>query len=268
MADGRCRPIFDFGMFLEQGDNISAGSTFCVQKTGDEESDHENERRRKMKRPWQVTMVVVTIVLGTLLNAEAEPSRAAKKQHADTNNDGKVSVKEFKVEQEFTRAKRAEVDKAWEKKADKNDNGTVDPGERAIAARKKYLAERSEVDKAWEEKADKNDDGTVGKMELKQHRAKVMDKNGDGTVDKVERKAWWKKRRSKANTALEKKFDADGDGYINGDEAKTLLRAKLRRINASGKARVDSDIEEEFDANGDGYLSREEAKAMKEAMGE
>ena len=103
--------------------------------------------------------------------------------------------------------------------------------------------------------------------EYKTFRNTQMDKDGSGAVSKAERTSYWKMRKSRANTDREKQYDADGNGYLNGDEALAMLRDRLRVINTHGKAKVDGDLEREFDVNDDGIIDRDEAAAMKDAVG-
>jgi hypothetical protein len=65
---------------------------------------------------------------------------------------------------------------------------------------------------------------------------------------------------------MEKKYDADGDGWLTGDEAKEYMKDRLRLIHTNGRAKVDTDIEKEFDANGDGIIDRSEAQAIRDAL--
>ena len=120
----------------------------------------------------------------------------------------------------------------------------------------------------WEKKADTDGDGRVSAKELRTHHRTVMDKDGNGKIDVKERRMFWLKKKSKVNTAFEKKYDADSNGYISGNEAKEMLRDRLRVINTRGRAIVNSSLEREYDANGDGIIDKEEAKAIKDAVGE
>ena len=153
--------------------------------------------------------------------------------------------------------------------------GTFPVGRRTIlhASRHEASSETSRVwvdvrGTKWEKKADVDGDGKVSAKELRTHHRTVMDKDGNGKIDAKERRMFWLKKKSKVNTAYEKKYDADGDGYISGDEAKELLRDRLRVINTHGRAIVNTDLEREYDANGDGIIDKEEAKAIKDAIGD
>lgn len=186
--------------------------------------------------------------------------------HADQDSNGRISAKELKAERQFTQAKRAEVDTKWEVKADKNDDGSVSKGEYRHAKTQQYLKNEAEVDKKWEAKADDNSDGSVSRGELNSFHTTRMDKDGDGAVSKEEQKRYWQHKKARANTDREKGFDADGNGYISGDEARAMLQARLRVINTQGRAKVDNELEREFDGNGDGYIDRTEAILMRKAV--
>lgn len=227
----------------------------------------------KMTQTLRVSLAVVMTV-GTLTEvyagSRAKGATETKKihfKHADQNSNGKISPQELKEERAFVKKKRAEVDKKWEEKADKDDDGTLSKEEYRKAATHNYVKNRSEVDKKWEVKADADGSGAVSGKEYKTFRNTQMDRDGSGTVSKAERDRYWKRRKSRANTDREKQYDADGDGTLNGDEAKEMLRDRLRVINTHGRAKVDGDLEREFDANGDGIIDRGEAAEIKKAVG-
>jgi len=165
------------------------------------------------------------------------------------------------------RKKKAAVNTQWEAKADKNKDGYVGPKEARAARGRTYLKHKSDVNTKWETKADTNNDGKVDAAELRNHRFCVMDKNGDGKVDAKERGTFWAGKKAVVDTAYEEKYDADGNGLVSGDEAKEMLRDRLRVVNTHGKARVDTALEREYDANGDGVIDVEEAKAIRDALG-
>lgn len=228
-----------------------------------------------MKMTTTLTMSIAALMaMGMFTDVEAggkvRGAKSTKKihfNHADKNDNGKISPKELKDERAFVREKKAVVDKKWEAKADKNDDGTLSKEEYRKAATHNYLKNRSEVDKKWEAKADTDASGSVSGKEYKSFRNTQMDKDGSGSISKAERNSYWKMRKSRANTDREKKYDADGDGYLSGDEAREMLRDRLRVINTHGKAKVDGDVEREFDANDDGIIDRSEAATMKDAVG-
>jgi len=55
---------------------------------------------------------------------------------------------------------RAKVNSSWERKADRNNNGYVDPHE-ADKAKKDFIKNRAVVNSSWEQHADRNNDGYV-----------------------------------------------------------------------------------------------------------
>ena len=98
---------------------------------------------------------------------------------------------------------------------------------------------------------------------------KHADKNKDGVVDKKEwkmQKKWEHRQRSRVNNKFERKYDADGDGWLEPSEAKKLLEDKWQLIKTEGKAKVDCPIEAEYDINSNGIIDYEEAQAMKEDL--
>ncbi|MFC1592728.1 hypothetical protein ACFL4C_01800 [Candidatus Omnitrophota bacterium] len=104
---------------------------------------------------------------------------------------------------------------------------------------------------------------------------KHADRNKDGVVDKKEwktekkvehkqrREVSWRHSRAKVNTPLEAKYDSDGDGWLQPDEAKELMQAKYSLVKTHGKAKVDSALEEEYDENNDGVIDLDEAEELK-----
>ena len=160
---------------------------------------------------------------------------------------------------------KAKVNKPWEAKADKNKDGVVQPKEAQKA--KIQVKKKSVVNRPWEAKADTNGDGKVSAAEMRKHHFGVMDANGDGKIAQMERKLFWVHRRAKVDTALEKKYDINSNGLLEGDEAQELLKDRLRIISTEGRAKVDSVIEREYDANNDGVIDKEEAETIKDALG-
>lgn len=202
-----------------------------------------------------------------LAQAGGPATPAQKFKHADHNKDGKITPKEMHKEKQWEHKQKSRVDKPWEVKADKNKDGVVQPIEAHKATVGAYLDKKSDVNRPWEAKADKDGNGKVDAVELRAYHLVVLDKNSDGKVDAFERHEYWVQRKSKVNTEVEKQFDIDGDGWINGEEAKALLKAKLLVINTHGKAKVDTALEADYDANGDGLITPDEAQAVKDALG-
>lgn len=161
---------------------------------------------------------------------------------------------------------RAKVNTPREARADKNKDGHIDPAEAKFIKRDAYLRNRSDVDRPWEKDADKNDDGKVDAVELRAFHISKLDANGDGHVDPAERRLYWTKKWRVVDTAIEKKYDKDGDGFLDWTEAREMLKDRLVLIQTDGKAKVDTDIELEFDANGDGVIDKAEAPALRAAI--
>jgi len=216
-----------------------------------------------------ITCLALGILAGSTGEAFArpKPGQVARFKHADRNKDGKVTVRELKKEKQWERKKKSEVNTKWEAKADTNDDGVVQPGEAHKAKTIAYIKNKSDVNRKWEAKADTDKNGKVSAKELRAYHHAVMDKNGDGKIDKKERTAYWTQRKAKVNTEVEKKYDINSNGYIDGDEAKEMLRDRLRIINTHGRAKVNTDLEREYDANNDGVIDKEEAAAIKDALG-
>jgi len=95
---------------------------------------------------------------------------------------------------------------------------------------------------------------------------KLADRNHDGYVDRKEARLAWRHAHAKVNTALERKYDADENGYLGPAEARAMLRDRLRIIETHGKAIVNTDIERAYDADGDGILDRGEARRLRVDM--
>ena len=67
---------------------------------------------------------------------------------------------------------------------------------------------------------------------------------------------------------MEKKYDTNGDGWIDASEAKAMMKAILRLVWTNGKARVNTPVERQFDGDGNGIISPKEAQAIHEALKE
>ena len=159
-------------------------------------------------------------------------SKRAK--HADKNKDGVVTKKEWQKEKAWERTKKSEVNTRWEEKADTNDDGMV-------SQRERY---------EWKEKQEE-----------------LADINNDGVVDNKEKRLTWKYARSKVNTSLEKKYDTDGSGYLEPDEARVMLEDRYAVIQSNGKAVVNTPIEAEYDTDNNGIIDSDEAEELKDDLG-
>jgi Ca2+-binding EF-hand superfamily protein len=175
-------------------------------------------------------VVMLSLCLVGLVLANP-PTPEEKYKHADKNKDGVVDKKEMHMEKQWEQKQRSKVNTRWEKKADTNGDGIVDANEAS----------------AWE------------KLEKEQ-----LDLNNDGIIDAKEKRLYWQHSRAKVNTAIEKKYDANGDGWLEPAEAKEMLKDKQVLIKTHGKAKVDTALEAEYDTNGDGVIDAKEAEAMKQ----
>ncbi|MBU0506300.1 MAG: hypothetical protein ABII18_00575 [bacterium] len=83
---------------------------------------------------------------------------------ADKNNDGVVNPQEYKKA-----SHSGKIDTPAERRVDANHDGTIDKREVQYSEgkKRKYLKKKSQTDQPWEQKADKNNDGHVDKKEVK-----------------------------------------------------------------------------------------------------
>lgn len=175
--------------------------------------------------------VVAVAVSVACAQAQTKPvSQQKRLQHADRNDDGVVTPREMRAE------------KVWEHK------------------------QLSTVNQPWEKRADANGDGKVEPAEARIYRTQIIDINRDGTITVEERRGYYASWKRVVNTDAERKYDANGDGYLEWPEARKFLEDRLTIINSDGKAIVNTDIEREFDDNGDGVIDRNEAIELKEAL--
>jgi len=121
-------------------------------------------------------------------------SPSPKLRHADHNQNGVTTPKEIRAEK---KKDDRFVNKAWEKKADTNQDGIVDKKEMGQMKDKEPLN--------WKDKSDLNNDGTVddheaamwkGKHLLPPNWKKTLDLNNDGNVDEKEFRLFKEKQNS------------------------------------------------------------------------
>ncbi len=157
------------------------------------------------------------------------------------------------------------VNTSAEKQMDRNRDGWVQPKEAAAAKHHGYFRHRAEVNRPWESAADRDNDGYVDGAELRAYHLVQLDTNHDGRIGKAERISYWHHRWI-ANTELERKYDQNGDGYLEWPEAVEILKDKHALIMTRGRAKVNTDLELEFDTNDDGVIDRSEAPALLTAI--
>jgi hypothetical protein len=179
---------------------------------------------------------VVLLVLMFICTASVfarQPSKEARFEHADRNDDGTVDQKEMKMEKKWGNKQRSKVNAPWGEKADANKDGIVD----------------------------KN-----GAASWKSGQKERIDLNNDGVIDPKERGMSWKHSRIKVNKPIEAKYDADGNGWLEPEEVKQMLQDKHTIIKTKGKAKVDTEIEAQYDDNKDGVIDASEASDLKDDL--
>lgn len=181
-----------------------------------------------------IANITVLILIFFISGSLAQSSKALKVKHADKNKDGVIDRKELRMEKGWEQKQHSKVNTWWERRADTNNDGIVDNSE--LSAWKTLEKER-------------------------------IDLNSDGIIDAKERRLCWRHARSRVNTALENKYDTNGDGWLEPDEVKELLKDRYTLIKTSAQAKVDTEIEAEYDTNNDGIIDANEAKDLKEDLG-
>jgi len=149
--------------------------------------------------------------------------------------------------------------------ADRNRDGVVTPRE-VHKERQSQQRKASRVNTLWERLADKDGDGRVEPAEYRAHHLRVMDLDRNGQITVIERRGYWVGWKGIVNTDVERRYDANGDGYLEWVEAQALLQDRMRILATDGRAIVDTDIEREFDGNCDGVIDQTEAEAIREAL--
>lgn len=181
-------------------------------------------------------------------------------RHMDKNKDGVVDGKEKQYQERYEHQEKY-------RHMDRNKDGVVDTKEAGM----QKGAKDSDANSWWKKKADTNGDGKLDPAEAeswKRLEKEKIDINGDGVIDAKEKRSSWMHARSKVNTSIEKRYDADSDGWLDKEETRKMLQDRQRIIRTSGKAKVDSEIEKQYDTDNDGIISRSEAAALKEDLGE
>jgi len=145
-------------------------------------------------------------------------------------------------------------------RADRNKDGTVDARERH-----KAIGVRAKIDSKWERRADRDHDGYVEPVEAR--RAKhVLDRNDDGHISAAERTAFWSRHRVRVVHVYEEQYDSDGSGYIEGEELRDWLCARVAQVSETSTIQANSRQEKMFDTNNDGLLDNAEAQVVREEL--
>lgn len=211
---------------------------------------------------WLMAGLITTFSITSL----GEPPRAVRARHADRNHDGVVTAREVHKDKEWATKQRAVVNTPQEARADRDHDGIVEPGEAARARGVGYARNLSAVDRPWEKAVDLNHNGKVDASELRAFHLTHLDFNRDGIITPAEHRAYWLQNRAVVDTMLEKKYDANGDGYLNWIEAREMFKDRHIIIKTHGKAIVSNDMELTFDTNKDGMIDRDEAAKIQAAF--
>ena len=118
----------------------------------------------------------------------------------------------------------------------------------------------------WEKRADVNGNGRVEPAEVRIYRLQVIDINHDGSISVEERRGYYEGWKRIVRTEEERKYDANADGFLEWPEAREFFKERLTIINTEGKAIVNTDIEREFDENCDGMIDGSETAGIQEAL--
>lgn len=190
-----------------------------------------------MLRKIFVALIVVCFGLLLFQSDSFAVRKNAKFRHANKNKDSVVDKKEWRMENKWERRKKKQKTSGgntwWEKRADTNADGAVDSSE--LAAWKKIQKER-------------------------------IDLNGDGEISAKERRLCWRHAKNKVNTRTERRYDVNGNGWLETEEVKTMLRERHKQVKRKGKVKVDSTVEEEYDSNNDGVIDEDESKDIAEDL--
>jgi hypothetical protein len=132
-------------------------------------------------------------------------------------------------------------------------------------------SQSDQADKWWKDRADTNKDGVLDDAELfawKKLEIERIDSNRDKQIDDQEIRQAWKYAPSPVSTDLEQKFDANGNGWLEPEEARKLLFRRVDELilQNKGKGPIKTWLEEFYDTNEDGILDLEELKNLREDL--
>lgn len=153
-------------------------------------------------------------------------------------------------------------------RVDRNHDGRIDATEEEAARNSWYAEHGYAFDHPWEPQADANHDGRLSPEELFAFKRSLLDVNEDGRIAADDYRYFFRRARSQAQTAWERKHDADGDGFLDGHEIANLLRDRLLGLKGAARRPVECKFDRLFDANSDGWLSADEAIPLELAVGE
>lgn len=150
--------------------------------------------------------------------------------------------------------------------ANRNRDNLIDPASALRINPASHLRPCSAVDRPWEVHADTDKDGKVSRSELHAYHLGKLDSDHNGVITLDERKAHWIHNHAVVRSPSEKRYDTNGDGYLNWEEGREYLKDRIRVINTEGRAIVNNDIELEFDVDKDGVIDRAEAANIKAVL--
>lgn len=180
-----------------------------------------------------IFFVMIGILFIPALEAHAKAKHGSAAKEVDRNKDGVIDQKEWRIEKRRQQAIRPEVDAWAQSKADTNLDGVVDKEELAV----------------WQ----------------KLIKGKI-DSDQDGIISPKEKRTAWKYARTQAKNEMEKRYDKNGDGWLEPAEVKMFLKDKYSLIAKEGKIKVDSLLEKEYDQDNNGILDAQEVKALQEDL--
>jgi len=156
----------------------------------------------------------------------------------DADKNGLLDEKELAAEREHYRAEvRRRVEQYMIRRHDKDGDGKLNEQEQAAADTERRQWEQMrrqgrQLMREWQRRLDRDGDGQVSDEERRvgaerlqaevRRRQKEMDTDGDGRVSREEGFAYLQK--------LTAKYDADGDGQLNADERREMIRREFRSM--------------------------------------
>jgi len=128
-----------------------------------------------MRRKQGACALAMVCFVGVATLGLAQPSKEARYEHADRNDDGRVDKKEMRIEkdwerqQEHAQTQLSKVNTKVEQKYDSNADGRLDAQEARQLMQDKYALiitdGKAKVDTSLEEKYDLDKDGIISQQE-------------------------------------------------------------------------------------------------------